>query len=554
MEKAMAVAGALADSNIMMEDTWIGGRRLDFTWSWIDNEAVSWRKNEIPMESDTENFPPWSREPSRPTKECLSIDRRSHSHPNFIDLDCRLQRPFICEKKPEASLKNPVPSKWVQIHKSIYTLYHGRLTWPEAAAFCRSQGARLAIVNNRSTIDILTSSMTKTRPDFEAVWIGAHFSYGQWMWISTGMILSPVMGENGYPPWQFGRSEKKKGCLLLDRHIEASVHFVEIACDRKRDFVCEEYSEDEEDDWRNEPAKFSHDNTTYIIYPADKTWEDGRNFCEERGSILASLDNMNATNLIVEAMGDHPREISHVWLGGHYNRKYKRWQWLNNEEKISTEKDTEGFPPWANIDAMEDYFPGTSICLNMDRSDHVKPHIYGLDCESKQPFVCKIKSLAQDNAQTIASSVITEVVTESSQNNRNEFSNTLLAENTTIVEMSENQAVNKSQQTLQDETQRTDVEKKSKENVSSQTEAVTETLQDKSPTEQITSAITEQITSAITEQISEMSTKLPPVTEEIQHEYPKDSKVTPTDAPITENSTSHTKTPETTLEALSDKS
>lgn len=57
-----------------------------------------------------------------------------------------------------------MPSKWIQIHRSTYTLYHGKVTWDEAATFCRKQGARLAIVKNPNIIEILTNSMTKTRP------------------------------------------------------------------------------------------------------------------------------------------------------------------------------------------------------------------------------------------------------------------------------------------------------------------------------------------------------------------------------------------------------
>ena len=60
------------------------------------------------------------------------------------------------------------------------------------------------------------------------------------MWLSTGSILNPITDENGYPPWRFGRPEKNDGCLILDRHIENTPNFIEISCDRKRDFVCEE--------------------------------------------------------------------------------------------------------------------------------------------------------------------------------------------------------------------------------------------------------------------------------------------------------------------------
>lgn len=82
----------------MEEDSWLGGRRLENTWSWMYDNIKSQKNTEIPMETNMENYPPWAREPSRLMKDCLAIDRRAHSHPNFIDLDCRLQRPFICEK------------------------------------------------------------------------------------------------------------------------------------------------------------------------------------------------------------------------------------------------------------------------------------------------------------------------------------------------------------------------------------------------------------------------------------------------------------------------
>ncbi|XP_011296863.1 uncharacterized protein [Fopius arisanus] len=387
MEKALGVARSIAESNIVMEDTWLGGRRIDFVWYWIDKETGPWR-NEISMEPNVEDYPPWSREPIRPTKECLGIDRSSHEHPNFIDMDCRLQRPFICEKNAGEIISSPVPSKWIQINRNTYVLYHGRVTWPEAATFCRTKGARLAILKNSMIINILTNSMTKTRPDFESVWIGAYHSYGQWVWMATGSVLNSLTDEGGYPPWRFGRPEKNNGCLLLDRHIEDNSTFVEAACDRKRDFICEEY--DEEGDWMDEPAKFSYENNSYIIYPIYKTWMESRDFCNERGSVLAYVEHIDIVSLIIEAMGDHPREIAHVWLGGKYNMTLDEWRWIGTGGKILREKDNSGFPPWTHIDGEIETDLDSTICLNLDRTDHVKPHFYGLDCSSKQSFVCKI--------------------------------------------------------------------------------------------------------------------------------------------------------------------
>lgn len=152
-------------------------------------------------------------------------------------------------------------------------------------------------------------------------------------------------------------------------------------------------SDDDEDDWMDEPVKFSYENSIYIIYPIHKTWKESRNFCSERGSVLAHVDNINPINLIIEAMGDHPREISHVWLGGIYSKKLDEWKWIHNNKKINKERDEFGFPPWAQIASEMEGDTDTSICLNLDRTDHVKSHFYGLDCNSQQAFVCKISNI-----------------------------------------------------------------------------------------------------------------------------------------------------------------
>lgn len=64
----------------------------------------------------------------------------------------------------EESVRKPVPSKWMQIQRHTYTLYHARITWEEAAIYCRLLGARLAILKNSNIIEILVNSMTKARP------------------------------------------------------------------------------------------------------------------------------------------------------------------------------------------------------------------------------------------------------------------------------------------------------------------------------------------------------------------------------------------------------
>ncbi|XP_058805621.1 uncharacterized protein LOC131672431 [Phymastichus coffea] len=386
--KATNVAQSMAESDIAMEGAWLGGRRIHSTWYWIDGINSSSSQYVIPLDPDIDDFPPWSQKPFRATKECLAIGRKSHSLPNFIDLDCRLLRPFVCEKKSDDSMKSPVPSKWVKINQHVYTLYHGRVTWVEAVIFCRAQGMRLAIINNQNVINALSSSMTQSRPDFENVWIGARYSYGQWIWLATGSILSSQSDNSGYPPWRFGKPAKNTGCLLLDRHLDDKPTFIEMFCEGKRDFVCEKYPEGELEVWMNKPIKFVYDNISVTVYPMEKTWDESRKYCEERGSVLSYINNWQLVDIIVTAMGDHPREISHIWLGGLYNLNFSEWRWIYNNEVIPANNNNMDFPPWANSIVDSDDFLENSVCLNLDRIDHTQPRFYGLNCDSKQAFAC----------------------------------------------------------------------------------------------------------------------------------------------------------------------
>ncbi|XP_014235762.1 uncharacterized protein LOC106658365 [Trichogramma pretiosum] len=389
-EKAEAVMEAISESNSDIDDAWIGGRRIQSNWIWFKMDDNSTEiSNRISMRPDKNNFPPWIREPTNANKACLAINRILHAIPVFVDLECRLLRPFICEKNAIGdSNQNGIPSKYVVIGKSTFSLYHRKSTWLEAATFCRDQGARLAIIKNKFVARVIANSMTTTRPDFEQVWIGARFYEGHWTWLATGTILSSLTDETGYPPWRFGKAEKNSGCLLLDRHLEKRPNFIGSICKRKRDFICEEYPEDESEDWMNEPIKHSDGNYTFVIYPIDKTWNDSRVYCQKRASSLATVKTLSIANTIIAAMGDHPQGLQHVWLGG--LRQNNLWRWIENDEIITINNSLSHIPPWASIVEENNVRTDGSSCLNLDRNDHVEPYLYGLNCNSKQPFVCDI--------------------------------------------------------------------------------------------------------------------------------------------------------------------
>nr|CAD7438144.1 unnamed protein product [Timema bartmani] len=374
IHKAEFLAETIADSNNQMEDIWIGGRKINELWMWTGTGVV------IPSKPNGMGFPPWVYHGERKGKECLAMDRRGHDAPLFVDLSCKLSRPFICEKSGAVDSETPVTSRRLRAGSSQYTLYHARFTWNDAVSFCRQNGKRLAIIPNKETAMSISQAMTKARPDFESAWIGGQHQYGQWVWVSTGQkIPHSTNMQTGYPPWRYNHTKKATGCILLDRHICDVPVFLETKCSRTRDFVCEEILIHQED---ATPLRVKHKNKMFEVVPLNRTWAESSLACQEKAGHLVTLEDNDTLQFVINIMADYVREITHVWVGG--SLQGKKWMWENSGEVIPFPSKN-NYPPWCDNETRPDM-----ACLNLDRADHSQPLFYGLECNNTQPFICQV--------------------------------------------------------------------------------------------------------------------------------------------------------------------
>nr|CAD7395246.1 unnamed protein product [Timema poppensis] len=374
IHKAEFLAETIADSNNQMEDIWIGGRKINELWMWTGTGVV------IPSKPNGMGFPPWVYHGERKGKECLAMDRRGHDAPLFVDLSCKLSRPFICEKSGAVDSETPVTSRRLRAGSSQYTLYHARFTWNDAVSFCRQNGKRLAIIPNKETAMSISQAMTKARPDFESAWIGGQHQYGQWIWVSTGQkIPHSTNMQTGYPPWRYNHTKKATGCILLDRHICDVPVFLETKCSRTRDFVCEEILTHQED---ATPLRVKHKNKMFEVVPLNRTWAESSLACQEKAGHLVTLEDNDTLQFVINIMADYVREITHVWVGG--SLQGKKWMWENSGEVIPFPSKN-NYPPWCDNETRPDM-----ACLNLDRADHSQPLFYGLECNNTQPFICQV--------------------------------------------------------------------------------------------------------------------------------------------------------------------
>lgn len=78
---------ALSETNMELESLWVGARRQS-NFTWINSGNILADKFLATRGKSFKNI----------ERNCLSFQRKYHDRPNFIDLECRLKRPFICEK------------------------------------------------------------------------------------------------------------------------------------------------------------------------------------------------------------------------------------------------------------------------------------------------------------------------------------------------------------------------------------------------------------------------------------------------------------------------
>ncbi|XP_066993227.2 uncharacterized protein [Anabrus simplex] len=220
--------------------------------------------------------------------------------------------------------------------------------------------------------------------DLENIWIGGYYHKSQWRWVTTGQVLPSVMGEDGYPPWLYNSSRNNSGCVLLDRHLCDHPVLVEMSCDRKRGFLCEQSQKIEDESSKEVEIRLADRNVT--LYNIKKSWGAAFTFCLDHNSRLIVLNNYEDARFIMYGMADHVDEIKHVWIGGHLQNN--TWLWAATGEKIPSKANSDGFPFWS-----KEVMSSERGCLNLDRLPYSTPLLYGLNCNTIQPFICEAGSV-----------------------------------------------------------------------------------------------------------------------------------------------------------------
>ncbi|KAF2884062.1 hypothetical protein ILUMI_22109 [Ignelater luminosus] len=408
MERARFLSRALSHTLVGVEDVWIGARIIKDNWEWVPI------KHDLPKEI-VQGYPPWLNYPTKRGKYCLSLDRKNHSEPLFVELQCSLQRPFLCEKSMSAHLTvKPTLSLQIKINMSTFYVYYGRVSWDEALTFCKQSGARLATVINTDVTHELVSIMQHMRPVIRNAWIGARRQNYGWIWTATDEIIPSEKDlDTDYPPWPSDdfRDMQYKDCLVLDHHVCKSIYvrgntdvrtnckekpvFLPEGCHMKRDFICEMIPPKPRAP-PNETEVIMAGSIKYVFLRQRQKWKSAVNTCRSLNMMLAMPETKEELNAIISNLADVEYAWDHIWLGAKWNIFTNNWESIN---KTALPVGNRSYLPWCKSMPLHE---ASENCLNLDRDAHKVPVVYGFNCSIPQGFVCQF---VPDEAMSIADNV-----------------------------------------------------------------------------------------------------------------------------------------------------
>ncbi|CAH0404249.1 unnamed protein product [Chilo suppressalis] len=414
-DKSEFLAEALSESQFLIESVWIGARRASADdpagYRWSHGVELRRTAGDVMGNTETEgdgkkHYPMWLNRTHVPVPEggadCVALERVYHDRPVFVDLQCQIDRPFVCER--DAQLEEKVSElKVVRCRTGLYHIYGGRMDWHQAAAYCALNKMSLANIGTMHCLKKLGMSMLKTRPSIENAWIGAKGILGKWSWVDSGLNIfqrpnfADTMQDELWPPMRDRNTVKQNGCLQLDRHAAHPPVFMEARCERKMQFICYQGVQSLESS-----TMMSNDDLYYYVLVRQLLyWQHAYENCKRMNGSLAAVDSGEVLMQLLLAMGENKEEpIRHIWISGRLRMTKEQqsdsitYTWYNprNRKTINDPNNHHSpgantyMPPWLDEDFSMD-----NPCLNLDRQGHLNGLVYGLPCDTAQYSICMIE-------------------------------------------------------------------------------------------------------------------------------------------------------------------
>ncbi|KAI9544497.1 hypothetical protein NQZ68_001370 [Dissostichus eleginoides] len=214
---------------------------------------------------------------------------------------------------------------WIPYNGHCFNLNRTQKTWPDAQRDCRFEGGDLATIRNVEDQSFVISQLGYTSTD--ELWIGLNDrkTEGQFDWIDHSTV--------SFTSWEFGKpavSTDIKDCVLIRGE---NGNWADRVCEEKHGSICMKMSasipsgnEVEQDNgckrgWRK------HGSYCYFIGIQTKTFDEAKDDCRSSNSYLADVSNAVDNAFLVSLVGLRPEK--YFWMGLSNQNDIDQFVWTN---------------------------------------------------------------------------------------------------------------------------------------------------------------------------------------------------------------------------------
>ncbi|XP_039543844.1 macrophage mannose receptor 1-like [Pimephales promelas] len=247
---------------------------------------------------------------------------------------CSYRLPFVCYDGRVNATAN-------------YVFVYESKTWTEAQSYCREHHTDLVSIRNESENYRVRSLLS----NYYQIWIGLYRTRS-WSDQSNSSF-------SNWAIWQPDNAGTSEYCTAVS--FSDSGSWTDENCNIALPFIC--YS-----------ALAS--SREYYFVNESKTWAEAQRHCRENYTDLATIDNMEEMNSLINTVNGSYN--GSAWIGLYDDVNSWRWSLENNDFYQEGERD------YRNFYHEPDNSGGNELCVYMDSNGNW----YDTSCDNTLPFIC----------------------------------------------------------------------------------------------------------------------------------------------------------------------
>ncbi|XP_039901209.1 C-type mannose receptor 2 isoform X2 [Simochromis diagramma] len=304
---------------------WIGLNDLDISggWQWADSSPLKYLNWEQEQPNHAEE------------KNCAVI--RTESSGRWQNRDCSVALPYVCKKRPNATLDPFTTDSWADDEKyecdvgwqafqaGCYKLTSEKTDWNTAQKTCQKMEANLVSIHTLPELEFIIRDLKK---DTEQLWVGLHDTDMQmdFQWTDH----TPVIFTYWHPFEPNNFRNTQEDCVSM---WGPEGRWDDSPCNLTLPSICKKTGTKSDGKPQHQQCKKGwkwHSPACYWVGEEMLTFDGARKFCEDQGATLITITNRFeqafASSLVFGRSGDS------FWIGLRNKGNHGAFQWITNDE------------------------------------------------------------------------------------------------------------------------------------------------------------------------------------------------------------------------------